>query len=86
MSADQTEALVRIFHDNVTVLKNGSDVLAYEAEIAELIAREFEDETGDYIAPHLLVAKLTALRKRGLLPKIGNRGQDKDGIGFGDID
>jgi len=85
LSAEETEALVDIFYENVTLLENGSDVLAYDDEIASLIAKEFEAETGRFIPSHLLVAKLTALRKRGLLPKVGNRGKDKDDIGFNDI-
>jgi hypothetical protein len=83
---EQTESLVKIFHENVILLENGSDVLSYDDEILNLIAKEFEAETGCHIAPHFLAQKLTKLRKRGLLPKVGNRGRDKDNIGFDDID
>jgi hypothetical protein len=85
-TADETEALVNIFHENVTILENGSDILSYDDEIANSIAKEFAAETDRYVEPHLLVTKLTALRKRGLLPKVGNRGKDKENRGFDDID
>jgi hypothetical protein len=85
-TADETEALVGIYHERVTILENGSDVLSFESETKDLIARDFQEETGRFIEPHLLVMKITALRKRGLLPKVGNRGQDKQNRGFDDID
>jgi hypothetical protein len=92
LSADETEALVEIFYENVTLLDNGSDVLSYDEEIANLIAKEFFAATHKIVSSHHLVAKLTALRKRGLLPKVGKRGQhppivpvEGDSIGFEDI-
>jgi len=84
-TAEETEVLVSIYNDRVTVQENGSDTLSFDDEIQGLIAKEFHAETGRYIEPHLLVMKLTALRKRGLLPKVGNRGKDKEDRGFDDI-
>jgi len=86
LSAEETEILVEIFQSNVTVLESGSDVLAYDDEIAQLIAKEFSAETGRVVPAHVLVAKLTALRKRGLLPKVGKRDHNDEERGFTDID
>lgn len=86
LTADETEALVGIYHERVTIQENGSDILSFDDEIKDLIAREFHEVTGRFVEPHLLVMKLTALRKRGLLPKVGNRGKDKENRGFEDID
>jgi hypothetical protein len=85
-TADEIEILVCIFHDNVTVLESGSDVLAYDDEIADLIAKGFAEQTGRIVPAHQLIAKLTALRKRGLLTKVGERVQGSSEIGFSDID
>lgn len=94
LSAEETEALVDIFYEHVTMLENGSDVLSYDDEISTLIAKEFAAASGRFVHAHELVAKLTALRKRGLLPKVGLRGHasattDPDDscedIGFSDI-
>ena len=62
------------------------DVLAYDPEIADLIAKEFSACTGRIVPAHLLVAKLTALRKRGLLPKVEDRPKRDEDTGFMDID
>ena len=86
LSAEETEALVKIFYCNVTALESGSDVLAYDEETAALIAKEFSSEVGRVVPAHVLVTKLTALRKRGLLPKVGNRRVTEKDIGFSDID
>jgi hypothetical protein len=85
MSAEEIEVLVAVFEDNVTSLSVGSDVLAYNEEIAELIAKEFFALTGRIVPASDLIAKLTALRKRGLLPKVGKQPKPDD-IGFDDID
>ena len=85
LSADETEILVGIFYENVTVLGNGSDVLAYEDETKLFIAREFADQAGRFVAADDLVAKLTAIRKRGLLPKVRDH-KKPDGAGFSDMD
>ena len=69
-SAEETEILVQICRDNVTVLGNGTDTLDYDEEVVDLIAKAFVDETGRIVPPHELLTKITALRKRGLLPKV----------------
>lgn len=80
-TADEIEVLVDIYARNVAELDTGSDTLAYDDQIAEFIAREFADQAGRAVPAHYLVAKLTALRKRGLLPKVS-----KPPEGFGDLD
>lgn len=85
LSAEEIEILVDIYYENVTVLGNGSDVLAYEDETKLFIAREFADQAGRIVAADDLVAKLTAIRKRGLLPKVRDH-KKPDGAGFSDID
>ena len=71
LSAEETEILTDIFYDNCTVLESGSDVLSCDDELADLIAREFAANAGRIVPAHDLLGKLTALRKRGLLPKVG---------------
>lgn len=70
-SAEETECLVAIYQVNVADRHTGSDGIAYDEPTANLIAREFAGITGRIVPAHHLVAKLTALRKRGLLPKVG---------------
>jgi hypothetical protein len=87
MTAEESEILVAIYQDNVADFAHGSDVIAYDPEIAELLAKEFAAEIGRIIPAPQLIAKLTALRKRGLLPKAAEfPKRDDDEIGFGDID
>jgi hypothetical protein len=86
MTAEETEVLVNIFYEHVTMLASGSDVLAYDDEIGKLIAKEFLAATERYIPPYQLIAKLTALRKRGLLPKVSDQDVSGDDVGFDDID
>ena len=69
-SAEETECLVAIYQVNVADHDTGSDAIAYDEGTANLIAREFAGITGRIVPSHHLVAKLTALRKRGLLPKV----------------
>jgi hypothetical protein len=85
LSAEETEQLVDTFYEYVTVFEHGSDVLSYTPEIAELVAEKFSARIGRTIPAHLVVAKLTALRKRGLLPKVGRRQKGDDAGGFSDI-
>jgi len=86
LSADETEALVEIYREHVSSIELGSDSIGYDDEIADLIAKEFAAETGRVRPASDLVAALTALRKRGVLPKIEKRSQDEDGdVGFDDI-
>jgi hypothetical protein len=85
LTAEETEILVGIFNDNVTILESGSDILAYEDDVAQMVAKDFMIHAGRFVPAHQLVAKLTALRKRGLLPKVGERSKP-EGRGFTDID
>ena len=72
-SADETECLVAIYQVNVADHCTGSDAIAYDERTANLIAKEFAAMTERIVPAHHLVAKLTALRKRGLLPKVGDQ-------------
>jgi hypothetical protein len=85
-SAEEIEVLVSIYDEDVAAMGIGSDVLGYEDELKVLVSKEFAARTGRIVAGDDLVAKLTALRKRGLLPKAADvpRAKDAD-IGFGDI-
>lgn len=88
-SPEDIEVLVAIYTENVTVLGAGSDNLAYEDDLKSFIAREFADRVGRVVAADDLVAKLTALRKRGLLPRVGDMPkpeQKPNDIGFNDIE
>lgn len=84
LSAAHIEILVAIYQDHVTAFQHGSDVLSCEPQLAELIAREFAERAGVSIPTHSLVPKLTALRKRGLLPKVSDNVASD--LGFKDID
>jgi hypothetical protein len=84
LTAEETEGLVNIFNENEDMIDKGSDALAYDPEVADLIAKEFAAQTGRIVPANLLVAKLTALRKRGLLPKKECR--PPKGAGWDDID
>ena len=70
LSAEETEILIEICLEFVTVLGNGSDTLDYDDEVADLIAKAFAQETGRVVPAHELVTKITALRKRGLTPRV----------------
>lgn len=84
LSAEETEILVTIYEQTVAAVGSGSDVLGYDEETAELIATAFAEQTGRIFPAHQLVRKLTALRKRGLLPKAVK--QEPHEGGFEDID
>jgi hypothetical protein len=84
-SAEDIEVLVSIYADDVAAMGVGSDVLAYEDDLRALIEKEFADRTGRVVSGDDLVAKLTALRKRGLLPKAAELPAPDPNIGFGDI-
>ncbi len=78
--------LVGIYRENVSSIELGSDSIGYDEEIADLIAKEFAAEAGRIVPPGDLVATLTALRKRGVLPKVDKLRLDgSEEIGFGDI-
>jgi hypothetical protein len=85
MSAVEIEVLVAIYQDHVTAAQHGSDVLAYDEDLAKVLAREFAVQTNRVVAAHSLIAKLTKLRKRGLLPKVADN-QIPSGDEFADID
>lgn len=85
-SAEEIEVLVSIYAEDVAAMGVGSDALAYENELKELIAKEFAARTGRVVAGADLVAKLTALRKRGLLPKVAELPEaNSEKMGFEDI-
>lgn len=87
LSLDEKELLVGIVYDNVTLTNCGTDVVAYEPEIAALIAKEFAAASGRIVPAGDLIAAITAIRKRGLLPRVGKQvvAPDEE-VGFGDID
>lgn len=76
MSAEEIEALVTIFEENVAILGSGSDAIAYDEEIGELLVKSFFEMTGRSLPSHQLVQKLTALRKRGLLTRVSDLPQE----------
>jgi len=84
-TADETEALVDIYRDHVLPMNLGSDAIGYSDEIVDLIAREFAMRMGKRVPGHELNSKLTRLRKRGLLPKLGKQEPGKD-EGFKDLE
>ncbi len=87
LSAEEKELLVTIVHENMTLFQCGTDVIAYEPEIAQLLAKEFAIATGKVVPPGDLIAEITAIRKRGLLPRIESlHTTDQGEVGFGDID
>ena len=88
LTAEETILLIQIHKSNVTdVYANCTDVLAHTPELADLIAKEFSQMAGRVVPSHILVAKLTALRKRGMLDKIDpSSTADNEDMGFGDID
>lgn len=86
LSADEKEVLIQIYRDNVSVLGNGSDTLAYEPEVADLIAKEFASETSRIVPAHELVAELTLIRKVGLLPGVEKEVVKDLDVGFDDIE
>ena len=86
LTAEQTEILITIYADTVAATGEGSDNIAYDSGTANLIAKRFSEAVGKRIpAPHL-VAKVTAIRKRGLLPPAAKQTDKPEGAGFDDID
>jgi hypothetical protein len=87
LNAEETEMLVAIVHENRSLLGCGTDELAYDPEIAAALVKEFSLATGRIVPPGDLIAVVTAIRRRGLLPRIdGVRDSGRDSVGFGDID
>lgn len=85
LSAEEGEILIDIYNKDVAAMGLGSDVLSYTPEVSKLIAKEFALRTRHRVPAHVLIAKLTEMRKRGLLPKVEPKSKD-DGLGFSDID
>lgn len=83
LTAEQTETLVEIYEEHVIATGHCSDVLSENEELADLVAKEFAHRTRRRVPTAVLVARLTALRKRGLLPVVGTR---EENLGFRDID
>jgi len=69
-TAEESEALVAIYRVNVADKGVGSDTLAIDAGTGELLTREFAGITGRSVPATHLIAKLTALRKRGQLDRV----------------
>lgn len=78
---DEVEILIAIYSENVAAMGEGSDNIAYDGETAQPIANRFAEATGRIVPPHQLVAKVTAIRKRGLLPPVRKiePGAEEDG-------
>jgi adenosyl cobinamide kinase/adenosyl cobinamide phosphate guanylyltransferase len=86
ISAEHRLVLVDIYEEHVVqLLGAASDALAHEPEIAEMIATEFEHRTMRRLPASDLIGVLTAMRKRGLLPKVGDQPQREEDEGFSDI-
>lgn len=90
LTADQVDILVQIYTEDVLVFGRGSDALASDAELRELISREFAARTNRIVPGYALAAILETMRKEGLLPLLGdmNAQQQKpsdDGDAFRDI-
>jgi hypothetical protein len=81
MPVEEIEALVMIYEENVAILGRGTDAIAYDEEIGELLVKSFFEMTGRGLPAHQLTQKLTALRKRGLLTRVSDMPQS-DGSGF----
>lgn len=81
---EETLLITAIYAENVAATGDGSDNIAYDGEIAKRIAERFTEMTGRIVPAHILVAKVTAIRKRGLLPPTQKIDPDAD-TGFTDI-
>lgn len=85
-SADEIEALVAIYSEDIAAMGIGSDAIGYEDELRAKLVTEFARRTGRVMAAGDLVCKLTSLRKMGLLPKAADVPQVKpEDVGFEDI-
>ncbi len=86
-SAEDTEILVAIYTEDVAAMGVGADALGYEDELKALVAKEFATRTGRYVSGDEIDAKITDLRKRGLLPQTAHvpKAEDDADIGFSDI-
>ena len=82
----QEELIKGLGREHVASIELGTDAIGYDAEIADLVAKEFAINAGRVVPGSDLVGALTALRKRGLLPQIEKRTDEDDDVGFDDID
>ncbi|ODA30522.1 hypothetical protein [Planctopirus hydrillae] len=85
LSPEETEHLIDIFYEDVARFGNGSDTLGYEPEVVAQIEADFRHRTDRQIPGPQLVGILTALRKRGFLPKVRKQSENDDLYGFEDI-
>ena len=72
LTSDETEALGDVYSESLTMQTSRSDSLGYNSELLTRLAGESAERTGRIFPAHDLNAKLTAIRKRGLLNKVGN--------------
>jgi hypothetical protein len=84
-TAEETILLTNIYAELVGSAGEGSDSIAYDGETAKLIAARFKELTGRDVPPHYLVAKVTAIRKRGLLPPTDKIDPNETDDGFTDV-
>ena len=85
--AEAIEILIGIYGELVAAKGEGSDYIAYDGELAQQIAKALCTIDGRVVPPYQLVAKLTAIRKRGLLPPTQKDiNKPLDETGFNDID
>jgi hypothetical protein len=85
LPATQRDILVDIYREHVVEAGFGSDNVFYDPDISRQIATEFFHRTRRRLPEYVLVAVLTALRKRGRLPVVGDRKPRDEGLGFSDI-
>jgi hypothetical protein len=84
-SAEETEILVEVYCENAALFGKGTDVLDHDDELARLITKIFAERTGRFVPPDQIKTKLTAIRKRGRLPKVQEPPPESE-EGFQDID
>jgi hypothetical protein len=84
-SPEETDILIEIYRETAGLFGQGTDVLDHERELATLITKLFAERTGRFVPTHQLKTKLTAVRKRGLLPEVEEPLPDSE-EGFKDID
>jgi hypothetical protein len=78
---------LRSIYERLFIVKDmGSDNLAYDAELARSVSREFARLSGRELSGQFLLAIIMVKRKRGDWPKINPDNSKHKGVGFGDID